>query len=232
MKKILLAILISIFYLTPLLAQIGKLQIGVQTGFAKPIGQFASGFGFYPDNGYATIGSNYKVYAEYRAKGVLYFGLNYINFSNSLDEGNLRYGFNNRFSTNNVKIDEKSNTQGVLGALIIKGTETPLFINGYLGMGYSTSAKFSAKNTIESTSVLSSTSDLGFVSGIGIGFYVPISNKWFIELEGDYLTSYAKPKNITYQNNLNNDSVILDNISYNQNAININVGVGIFLFND
>ena len=38
MKKILLAILISIFYLTPLLAQIGKLQIGVQTGFAKPAG--------------------------------------------------------------------------------------------------------------------------------------------------------------------------------------------------
>jgi hypothetical protein len=232
MKKIIFAILISIFYLTPLMAQTSKLQIGVQTGFAIPKGQFASGYGYYPDNGYATIGSNYKVYAEFRANGVLSFGLNYINFSNSLDEGNLRYGFNNRFSTNNVKIDEKSKTEGLLASIILKGIETPLFIKGFMGIGYSTSAKFSAKNTTESTSVLASKSDLDLISGIGIGFYVPISNKWFIELEGDYLLSYAKPKNITYQNNLNNDSVILDNISYNQNAININVGVGIFLFND
>jgi hypothetical protein len=232
MKKTVFTILISVFYLTHLKAQSGKLQIGVQTGFAIPIGQFASGYGYYPDNGYATIGSNYKIYAEYRAKGVLCFGLNYINFSNSLDEGNLRYGFNNRFSTNNVKIDEKSKTEGLLASIILKGIETPLFIKGFMGMGYSTSAKFSAKNTIESTSVLAFTSDLGIISGIGIGFYVPISNKWFIELEGDYILSSARPNYIIVKDNNSSYSVNLGDISYKQNAININVGVGIFLFND
>ncbi|MCF8429678.1 MAG: hypothetical protein K9G64_06050 [Bacteroidia bacterium] len=42
MKKIAFAILISVFYITPLMAQTGKLQIGVQTGFAIPTGEFAS----------------------------------------------------------------------------------------------------------------------------------------------------------------------------------------------
>jgi hypothetical protein len=232
MKKILLAILISIFYLTPLMAQTGKLQIGVQTGFAKPTGQFASGYGPYVDNGYASTGINYKVYSEYRIKGVLCFGLNYINFSNSQDEGNLRYGFNNIFSNNKVKIDEKSNTQGVLASFILKGTETPLFIKGYYGLGYSKSGAISAYNTLESVSTVASTSSLGSILGIGIGFYVPISNKWFIELEGDYISSNVRPKNIIYKDNNSNYFENWGDISYNQTVFNINVGVGIFLFND
>ena len=232
MKKTVFTILISVFYLTLLKAQSGKLQIGVQTGFAIPTGEFSSGYEPYTDNGYASTGINYKVYAEYRIKGVLCVGLNYINFSNSLVEGNLRAAFNNIFTTNNAKVDAKSNTQGVLGSLIIKGSETPLFIKGFIGMGYSTSANVSAKNTIESITTLASTSDLGIISGIGIGFYVPISNKWFIELEGDYILSSARPNNIIVKDNNSSYSVNLGDISYKQNAININVGVGIFLFND
>lgn len=232
MKKIIFTILISILILTHLSAQTGKLQIGVQAGFAVPTGQFSSGYEPYVDNGYATTGINYKIYAEYRLKGVLCFGVNYINFSNSLIEGNLRAAFNNIFTTNNATVDVKSNTKAVLGSLIIKGSETPLFIKGFLGMGYSTSATVSAKNTIESITTLASTSELGIVSGMGIGFYVPITNKWYIELEGDYILSSARPKNVIVKDNNSNYAVNLGDINYKQNAININVGVGIFLFND
>lgn len=213
-------------------AQKHEIQIGVQTGLAIPVGQFASGYGRYVENGYASTGITYKVYAEYRVKGLCFLGVSYINFSNSQNEGNVKNGFNNRFSTNNVKIDKESNTQGVLGSIILKGTETPLFIKGFLGLGYSTSGAFSAKNTIESTSLVASTSDLGIISGLGIGFNIPIKNKWFIELEADYISSAAKPKNIIYKDNYSSDYSDLGDITYNQTVINLNIGVGVFLFRE
>jgi hypothetical protein len=214
------------------IAQKHEIQIGVQGGLAIPMGQFASGYGPYVDNGYASKGYNYKVYAEYRVKGVCFLGVSYINFSNSQDEGNVKNGFNNRFSTNNVKIDKESNTQGVLGSIILKGTETPLFIKGFLGLGYSTSGAISANNSFESTSTTPSTSDIGGISGIGIGFNIPIKNKWFLELEADYISSAAKPKNIIYKDNNSSYYENWGDINYNQTVINLNIGVGIFLFRE
>lgn len=230
MKKLHFLTFTFLFLCQILSAQNSKLQIGVQTGFAIPTGEFASGYEPYMVNGYASTGINYKVYAEYRVKGVFCVGLNYINFSNSLVEGNLRAAFNNRFSTNKAKVDKNSSTAGLLASLLIKGQESPLFLKGFFGFGSSTTATVSANNTIESVTTLPSTSDIGLISGIGI--YVPIKNKWFIELEADYISSSARPKNIIYKDNNSSYFENLGNISYNQTVFNLNIGVGIFLFRD
>ena len=232
MLKKYLSLLFTICLSNMVIAQKHEIQIGVQTGFAIPMGQFASGYGPYVDNGYATTGINYKVYAEYRVKGVLCLGLNYINFSNSLEDGNLRKAFNNRFSTNNAKVDKNSSTVGLLASVLLKGQESPLFLKGFFGIGSSTSATVSAKNSVESVTTLASTSDLGLISGIGIGIYVPIKNKLFIEIEADYISSAAKPKSIIYKDNYSSDYSDLGDISYNQTVINLNIGVGVFLFRE
>lgn len=232
MKKLLFIILSLSFIQQYLKAQTGKLQIGVQTGFAIPQGAFKSGYGSYLDNGYATIGQNYKIYAEYRVQNAFCVGLNYLYYTNSLEEGNLHNGFNNRFSTNNAKVDKNSSTSGLLASLLLKGQETPFFIKGFLGLGYSTSATISAKNTVESITILPATSDLGLITGIGIGFYVPIRDKWFIELEADYISCDARPGNMQIKDNVNNETYSGGNINYNQTVINLNLGVGIFLFHD
>lgn len=86
------------------LAQKPEIQIGVQAGVAIPMGQFASGYGSYLDNGYASNGYNYKVYADIRLAGALCLGINYMNFTNGLEEGNLYAGFNNIFTTINTKV--------------------------------------------------------------------------------------------------------------------------------
>ena len=57
--------------------QNSKLQIGVQSGFAIPTGLFASGYETYTSHGYAKTGIDFKVYVEYKVKGVLYLGVNF-----------------------------------------------------------------------------------------------------------------------------------------------------------
>lgn len=232
MNRSIIFTIVTALNFTILFAQESKLQIGIQSGFSIPTGLFASGYEAYSSNGYAKIGVNYKVYAEYKVKGVFYIGVNYINFSNSLEEGNLNAAFNNSFSSNNATVSENSNTKGVLGSIILKGTETPLYIKGFLGLGFSKTASVNATNTLENVSVLQSSSDLGQISGFGIGLYVPIRNKWFIELEGDYISSNARPGIITIKDNIKNLTYLGESISYNQTVFNINVGIGLFLFND
>lgn len=232
MKKVILVLLVYILKLNTSYAQIGKLQIGAQTGFAIPNGQFSSGYGPYIENGYASVGMNYKIYAELKVKNAFCVGLSYLNFSNNMETGNLRNGFNNRFSTNNANVVSNSSTNGILGSFAFKGIETPFFIRGFMGLGYSKSVSVDAKNTIEYATIKQSTSDLDFISGFSVGLYVPIRNKWFIDLEASYISSMARPSNIIYKNNYTNEEVNIGSISYNQTVININIGVGIFLFND
>jgi hypothetical protein len=232
MKKLLFILLTTFLGHYILKAQPGRLQIGIQSGFALPQGDFKSGFGPYINNGYASIGVNYKAYAEYRVKGAFCVGINYINFSNSQEEGNLRAGYNNKYTTYKTSVLEKSSTQGILGSLILKGIESSLFLKGFLGLGFSKTGSVSASNYANSYKELQSTSDIGIITGLGIGFYIPIKEKWFIELEADYISSSAKPKDFTFKDNTNNQTVILGDITYNQTVINLNLGVGIFLFND
>jgi hypothetical protein len=232
MKKIAFAILISVFYITPLMAQTGKLQIGVQTGFAIPQDKFGTGFENYNDNGYAATGQNYKICAEYRLQNIFCVGLNYLYFSNGLLEGNIKHTTGNFYTTTKNTTLLNSSSQGLIISGMLKGTETPLFIKGFMGVGVSKTAEFEVTNSFESIRINQASSDLGGILGLGIGFYVPISNKWFIELEADYISSLAKPTNITLTDKITNETYDGIGVTYNQTVININVGVGIFLFND
>lgn len=232
MLKKYLSLLFIICFSNIVIAQKHEIQIGVQTGIAIPMGQFASGYGPYVDNGYASKGYNYKVYAEYQVKNTFKVGLDYINFSNSQEEGNLRAIYNNRFSSVKTEILEYSNTQSILGSLTFRGKDAPVFIKGMIGLGVSKTGSVLAKNNIESYTEMQSTSNLNFVTGLGIGFYIPIRNKLFMEFEADYISSYARPKNYTLKDNSSNYTENWGDINYNQTVINLNIGVGIFLFRE
>jgi len=214
------------------LAQKPEIQIGVQTGIAIPRGEFASGYGLYIENGYAATGYNYKVYTEVRLKNAFCIGINYLNFTNGLEAGNLYAGFNNIFTTINPVVNHKYETNAILGSLMFKGKETPLFIKGYAGFGTSKSAEITGSNTTASATLLQSTSDLSLVYGFGMGIYLPIKNKFFIEIEGDYIISSGRPGNITIINNNTKKTFQEGSISYNPTVININIGVGLFLFRE
>lgn len=230
MKRVLLIILICIIKYNFSYAQIGKLHLGIQAGLTIPNGSFASGYGPYINNGYASVGNNYKIYSELHVKNTFYIGLSYINFTNPMEEGNLRNGFNNQFSTNNAKVIANSSTNGILGSILFKGTETPFFIKGFMGLGYSRTVSIDAKNSIESITIVQSTSDLDLITGVSVGLYVPIKNKWFIDLEASYISSSAKPGNLILKDNNSNESINIGSINYNQTVYNINLGLGIFIF--
>lgn len=212
-------------------AQAPKLQIGIQTGFAMPTGSFASGFNLYIDNGYASTGQNYKLYAEYRLIKNFCVGLNYLYYTNGLEDGNLRSATNNIYTTNSAKVLEKSSTQGVIASLLFKGKETPLFIKGFGGLGVSKTAEIEISNSKESL-MFPQSSSFGFITGLGIGIYLPLKDKWFIEIEADYISSYAKPKNVIVTDKTGNTIYPQGDISYNQTVVNINLGIGFFLLND
>ncbi|MES2380119.1 MAG: hypothetical protein V4538_03700 [Bacteroidota bacterium] len=227
-KTLLLLILITTF---KTYGQAPKLQIGIQTGFAMPTGNFASGFNLYVDNGYATTGQNYKLYAEYRLANTFCVGLNYLYYTNGLEDGNLRSASNNIYTTNNAKVLQKSSTQGVIASLLFKGKETPLFIKGFGGLGVSKTAEIEISNSKESL-MFPQASSFGFITGLGIGIYLPLKDKWFIEIEADYISSYAKPKNVIVIDKTGNKIYPQGDVSYNQTVVNINLGIGFFLLND
>lgn len=214
------------------LAQKPEIQIGVQTGIAIPKGEFASGYGLFINNGYASSGYNYKVYTDFRLLNSFCLGINYLNFTNGLVEGNLYAGFNNAFTTINPIVNHQFETNAFLGSLMFKGKETPLFIKGYAGLGHSKSAQVTGSNTMGSITLLQSTSDLSLVYGFGIGIYLPIKNKYFIEIGGDYIVSSGRPKNITIIDNDTKETFLEGEISYDPRVININIGVGLFLFRE
>ncbi len=213
-------------------AQKNEIQIGVQGGLALPMGQFASGYGSYLDNDYATNGYNYKVYADIRLASALCLGINYVNFTNGLEEGNLYAGFNNIFTTINPKVIKKHETNALIGSLMLKGKETPLFIKAYAGFGKSKSAEVNGSNTFGSLTFMQTTSDLSLIYGIGAGIYVPIKEKYFIEIEGNYLVSNGKPIDTKAINENTKDEFLFGDITYNPAVINLNIGVGIFLFRE
>jgi hypothetical protein len=115
---------------------------------------------------------------------------------------------------------------------MLKGKETPLFIKAYGGFGRSKSAEITGSNTVGSLTLQQSTSSINLIYGFGAGIYVPIENKFFIEIEGNYLLSTARPNNIFITNNNTKETFSEGDISYNQTVVNLNIGVGIFLFRE
>jgi hypothetical protein len=232
MLRKILYLLFFIYFSNLVFAQKHEIQIGVQTGLALPMGQFASGYGLYIDNGYAANGYTYKIYADCRIVDGFCLGINYLNFTNGIEEGNIYAGFNNAFTTINTKTNKKYETDAFIGSIMLKGKETPLFIKAYGGFGRSKSAEITGSNTVGSLTLQQSTSSINLIYGFGAGIYVPIENKFFIEIEGNYLLSTARPNNIFITNNNTKETFSEGDISYNQTVVNLNIGVGIFLFRE
>jgi Outer membrane protein beta-barrel domain len=227
-------ILLSLLILTTvkIYGQAPKLQVGIQTGFAIPMGSFASGFNLYVDNGYASTGQNYKIYAEYRILNNFCVGLNYLYYANGLEDGNLRTASNNIYTTNKATYPKYSSTQGLIASLLFKGKEAPLFIKGFGGLGVSKTAEIEISNNKQALIFPQATSNLGAIIGLGAGIYLPIKDKWCIEIEADYISSFAKPENVITTDKSGSVVFPEGNISYNQTVVNINVGIGFFFLND
>ena len=232
MKKSQILLLLLILTTIKMYGQAPKLQVGIQTGFAMPMGNFASGFNLYIDNGYAATGQNYKIYAEYRIINNFCVGLNYLYYTNGLEDGNLRSASNNIYTTNSATFPKKSSTQGLIASLLFKGKEAPLFIKGFGGLGISKTAEIEISNNKQALLFPQSTSSLGAIIGLGAGIYLPIKNKWCIEIEADYISSFAKPENVITTDKSGGAVFQEGDISYNQTVVNINVGIGFFFLND
>lgn len=115
---------------------------------------------------------------------------------------------------------------------MLKGKETPLFIKAYAGLGRSKCAEVNGSNTFGSLTFMQTTSDVSLIYGIGAGIYVPIKEKYFIEIEGNYLVSNGKPSDTKAVNENTKEEFLFGDITYNPTVINLNIGIGLFLFRE
>jgi len=190
---------------------------GLSIGPAIPVGAFAASNNTYDKAGYALTGVDFNANYMHRLNGLFGIAANafsVVNGARTTDNNSYSYASPSYFSF------------GIMFGGYIKPKNFPVYVKAMLGFCVVSTPYMDIVDNAGNDISYDASAAVGGVYSIGLGSMIPLGKHWAVTVSADYKSCLARPSVTSYNYNSyggNNTNTL---VSYNENVISIQAGIG------